>query len=231
MKREAVGLHLLMHQELFITEDGSHSIRIPELNVTYHSKHGAIRESTHVFIESGLKSLNKQNISILEVGFGTGLNALLTLIEAEKNDLQIVFDVVELYPLDSVCVAALNYLSLLKAPQLTGAFSHMHACDWDVATKIAEQFQLKKIRGDIRHVELTGQYDLVYFDAFDPVAQPDLWTVDVFRKIYSVSKQGCTLVTYCSKGIVRRAMMEAGFSVSKIAGPKGKREIVRAMKN
>ena len=220
-----------MLQQLFVTDDGSHSVRIPELNVTYHSKHGAIQESVHVFIESGLKQFNKRNISILEVGFGTGLNALLTLIEADKNDLKIVFDVVELYPLDSVCVAALNYLSILKAPQLAPAFSHMHACEWDVVAKISGQFELKKIRGDIRYVELTGHYDLVYFDAFDPVVQPELWTVEVFRKIYNVAKQGGILVTYCSKGIVRRAMTEAGFSVVKIAGPKGKREIVRAVKN
>lgn len=223
-------LNLLMLQELFVTEDGSHSIKVPHLNVTYHSKHGAIRESVHVFIDSGLKYLNKKEISVLEVGFGTGLNALLTLIEAEKNDLQIIFDVVELYPLDSVCVSSLNYLSILKEPQLAESFAHMHACEWDVAAKISGQFELKKIRGDIRYVELTGNYDLVYFDAFDPVAQPELWTVDVFRKIFNVAKQGCVLVTYCSKGIVRRAMTEAGFSVSKVAGPKGKREIVRAVK-
>lgn len=220
----------MMLPELFITEDGSHSLSIPGLNVTYHSKHGAIQESVHVFIESGLKYLIKKQVSVLEVGFGTGLNALLTLIEAEKNDLQIVFDVVELYPLDNLCIASLNYLSSLKAPQLVEAFSHMHACDWETAVKISGQFALRKIRGDIRYVELTGGYDLIYFDAFDPVAQPELWTVDVFRKIYDVSKPGCVLVTYCSKGIVRRALTDAGFSVVKIAGPKGKREIVRAVK-
>jgi tRNA U34 5-methylaminomethyl-2-thiouridine-forming methyltransferase MnmC len=220
-----------MQQELFVTEDGSHSIRLPELNVCYHSKHGAIQESVHIFIDNGLKCLNKRNINILEVGFGTGLNALLTFIEAEKNDLQIVYDVVELHPLDSVYVASLNYLSVLKAPQLADAFSHMHACEWEVAAKISGQFALRKIRGDIRHVELAGKYDLVYFDAFDPAAQPELWTAEVFRKIYHATKENGILVTFSSKGIVRRAMTEAGFSVSKIEGPKGKREIVRALKN
>lgn len=219
-----------MRHEIFVTEDGSHSIKVPELNVTYHSKHGAIQESVHVFIESGLRYLNKKEISILEVGFGTGLNALLTMIEAEKNGLKVLFDVVELYPLDSACVSSLNYLSLLNVPQLAGAFSHMHACEWDVAAKISGQFELKKIRGDARYVEMSGNYDLIYFDAFDPVAQPELWTLEVFKKLYSVAKPGCILVTYCSKGIVRRAMADAGFSVSKIAGPKGKREIVRAIK-
>ena len=126
-----------MIQEFFITADGSHSIRVPELNVTYHSKHGAIQESVHVFINSGLRYINRKEISILEVGFGTGLNALLTLIEAEKNDLKVLFDVVELYPLDNVCVSALNYLSLLKQPQLANTFSYMHTCEWNVAAKIS----------------------------------------------------------------------------------------------
>jgi len=216
--------------QLFITEDGSHSVRVPELNVSYHSKHGAIRESDHIFIENGLRYLNKKELSILEVGFGTGLNALLTLIEAEKNDLQILFDVVELHPLDSVFVASLNYLSLLKASHLTNEFSLMHACEWDSAVKISGQFVLRKTPGDILHVELEGKYDLVYFDAFDPAAEPELWTTDVFRKIYNAMKRDGVLVTYSSKGIVRRAMAEAGFSVSKIQGPKGKREIVRAIK-
>jgi tRNA U34 5-methylaminomethyl-2-thiouridine-forming methyltransferase MnmC len=223
-------LNLCMHHELFLTEDGSHSIRVPELNVTYHSRHGAIQESAHVFIESGLKHINKKNINILEVGFGTGLNALLTLIEAEKNDLQILYDVVELYPLDSVSVASLNYLPLLKSQHLATAFSYMHECEWNATAKISGQFDIRKVLGDIRHVEMTGNYDLVYFDAFGPAAQPELWTKEVFKKIYDASKEGCILVTYCSKGIVRRAMTDAGFSVSKIPGPKGKREIVRAVK-
>jgi len=230
--REAPGwiLHLLMQQELFITEDGSHSVRVAELNVSYHSKHGAIQESVHVFIENGLKQIKKRRINILEVGFGTGLNALLTLIEAQKNDLQILYDVVELHPLDNILVASLNYLSLLGAPHLVEEFSFMHACEWDVSVKISGQFALNKIKCDIRHVELTGKYDLIYFDAFDPSAQPDLWTADIFKKVYGVSGEECVLVTYCSKGIVRRAMTEAGFSVLKIPGPKGKREIVRAVK-
>jgi len=221
-----------MHQKLFITEDGSHSIQIPELNVSYHSKHGAIQESQHIYIETGLKHVSEKQkkISVLEVGFGTGLNALLTLIEAEKNDLQILYDVVELYPLDSVFVASLNYLSLLQSPQLLKEFSLMHACEWNTAVKISGHFELKKVSGDIRYAELAGSYDLVYFDAFDPAAQPYLWTADVFRKIHTVMNKRGILVTFCSKGEVRRALEDAGFSVFKLAGPKGKREIVRAIK-
>ena len=222
-----------MHQKLFITEDGSHSIQIPELHVSYHSKHGAIQESQHIFIEKGLKHVSERQkkISVLEVGFGTGLNALLTLIEAEKNDLQILYDVVELHPLDSVFIASLNYLSLLQSPHLVNEFSLMHACEWNTAVKISKHFDLKKIHGDIRYVELTGSYDLVYFDAFDPAAQPDLWTAGIFRKIHAVMNESGVLVTFCSKGEVRRVMGDAGFSVFKLEGPKGKREIVRSIKN
>ena len=136
-----------MQRQLFITEDGSHSIRIPDLNVSYHSRYGAVQESQHIFIGAGLKhaALYAKKISILEVGFGTGLNALLTLIEAEKNDLQILYDVVELYPLDSAFIASLNYLSVLQAPHLLDKFSLMHECEWETTVKISGHFDLKKI--------------------------------------------------------------------------------------
>ena len=224
-------LLLLMHPELFITKDGSHSIKIPELNVSFHSKHGAIQESQHIYINAGLRHIHKKEISILEVGFGTGLNALLTLIEAEKNDLKIIYEGVELYPLESSLTASLNYLSLLEAPQLLSSFSLMHECEWNAMHVISGWVSLKKIQGDIRDVEIAGPYDLVYFDAFDPAMQPELWTTDVFRKIHGVMDVGGVLVTYSSKRVVRKAMEEAGFSVKKLPGPKGKREIVRISKN
>ena len=219
-----------MQRQLFITEDGSHSIRIPDLNVSYHSRYGAVQESQHIFIGAGLKhaALYAKKISILEVGFGTGLNALLTLIEAEKNDLQILYDVVELYPLDSAFIASLNYLSVLQAPHLLNKFSLMHECEWETTVKISGHFDLKKIYGDIRHVELAGNYDLIYFDVFDPASQPGLWTEEVFKKMYLIMNADGVLVTYSSKGIVRKRMEDAGFRVMKLEGPKGKREIVRA---
>ena len=222
-----------MNRQLFITEDGSHSICVPDLNVSYHSKHGALQESQHIYIGAGLMYLAgiKRNISVLEVGFGTGLNALLTLIEAEKNDLQILYDVVELYPLDRPFIASLNYLPLLGAPQLIREFSLMHDCEWHKSVKISDHFNIKKIKDDIRHVELSGLYDIIYFDAFHPAAQPELWTTNIFENMHALMNRGGVLVTYCSKGIVRKAMMDAGFRVNKLEGPKGKREIVRAMKD
>jgi tRNA U34 5-methylaminomethyl-2-thiouridine-forming methyltransferase MnmC len=222
-----------MRRQLFITDDGSHSIRIDELNVSYHSKHGAIQESRHIYIATGFNYVAdvKRKISILEMGFGTGLNALLTLIEADKNDLQILYDVVELHPLDSALISSLNYLSLLRTPQLSRQFSLMHDCEWNKPIKISGCFAFRKLHGDIKHVELSGRYDIIYFDAFDPAVQPELWTVDIFKKMYVLLNEGGVLVTYCSKGIVREAMNNAGFRVVKLEGPKGKREIVRAIRD
>ena len=219
-----------MPAELLITGDGSHTVCIPELNVTYHSKHGAIQESMHVYIESGLKQIQNKKISVLEVGFGTGLNALLTYIQAEKNDLEVIYEAVELHHLDDSLTAALNYLSVLEAPQYVNAFSNMHACEWNVLQTISPSFAFKKVTGDIRDMSLTGSYNLVYYDAFDPSAQPDVWTSTIFHKIYSAMEEEGMLVTYCSKTSVRKALVEAGFQVVKIPGPKGKREIVKALK-
>jgi tRNA U34 5-methylaminomethyl-2-thiouridine-forming methyltransferase MnmC len=221
-----------MPHELFVTEDGSHSIKIPELNVSYHSSHGAVAESTHIFINAGLheKSRQQKKINVFEAGFGTGLNALLTLIDAEKNDLQILYDVAELYPLDRVFVDALNYLSILKAPEYLSVFRHMHEGDWNVPLQVTRHFTLQKVLADIRQVEFTSQYDVVYFDAFDPVAQPELWTREVFTRLYESMNETGVLVTYSSKSKVRRALSDAGFYVTKLPGPKGKREITRAIK-
>lgn len=191
--------------------------------------HGAIRESQHIFIAAGLNFIKKKKISVLEVGFGTGLNALLTLINSENDSSEILFEAVELHPLDSVCVSSLNYLSVLNVEHLRDKFLQMHSAEWNAPTKISENFHLKKTRGDIREVALPSKYDLIYFDAFDPVAQPLLWTEEVFSKIFQCTNPGGILVTYSSKGSVRRAMESAGYSVEKLAGPHGKREIVRAV--
>jgi tRNA U34 5-methylaminomethyl-2-thiouridine-forming methyltransferase MnmC len=217
---------------LFTTEDGSHSIKIPELNVSYHSKHGAIGESEHIYIGAGLNFVSgkKKKISILEVGFGTGLNALLTLIKSNEDDLEIIYESVELHPLDDVFVSSLNYLSLLNAEHLKKEFQEMHSAAWDIKIHISDHFNFKKICGDIRGVQLDSCYDLVYFDAFDPVAQPELWTVKVFEKIHALMSENAVLVTFCSKGEVRRAMAQACFNIEKLRGPKGKREMVRATK-
>jgi len=223
-----------MQRKLLITKDGSHTVSIPEMNVTYHSIHGAIQESRHVFIEAGLHGSEclqqSEPCRILEMGFGTGLNALLTLIEAEKTGKIIHYETMELYPLREEEARSLNYCRQLNRPDLQQAFEKMHSCNWEREIVISNNFTLKKSASSpINH--LTNHLiNLIYFDAFAPAAQPELWTKEVFEKLYSMMKPGGTLVTYCSKGNVRRAMQSAGFAVEKIPGPPGKREMLRGRK-
>lgn len=219
-----------MQRELIVTADGSHTIFNEELNVSYHSTHGAIAESQHVYINTGLKTISKKQVSILDIGFGSGLNAILTLIHADHDHLKILYEGVELYPLDDVQVSALNYLSVLREEGYREKFLSMHSCAWSTSHKISENFQLIKFREDILTVQLYSTYDLVYFDAFAPSAQPLLWTKELFAKIFAAMNNGAVLTTYSSKSIVRRALTEAGFKVDKVPGPYGKREIVRAVK-
>lgn len=216
-----------MEQRLFITEDGSHSVADPELNVTYHSRHGAVQESRHIFIEAGLKEMlkKKHEISVFELGFGTGLNALLTLIEPGN----FYYEAAELFPLDTSVVSTLNYTEILKRNDLHPAFMRLHECEWNKRCAITDNFQLFKRREDVKNIILTNKFDLIYFDAFDPAAQPELWSARIFTKLFNAINSTGLLLTYCSKGVVRRAMADAGFQVEKLPGPKGKREIVRAM--
>ncbi|SRR6266496_2029784 len=221
--------------ERIITKDGSHTIALPELNVTYHSIHGAIQESMHVFIEAGLKSIwplqAARCLNILEIGFGTGLNALLTLIESEKTKQIIYYTAIELYPLEENEIIDLNYCKCLGLQNLLPAFSQMHTCEWERDIRIAETFYLHKTKQDLQSYKNAGWYDLIYFDAFAPNDQPELWTKNIFDKMYSILNTNGILVTYCSKGDVRRSMTAAGFTVEKIPGPQGKREMVRARKD
>lgn len=216
-----------MERSVFITADGSHSVTVPQLNVTYHSRHGAVQESRHIFIEAGLKEMLKRkgDISIFELGFGTGLNALLTLME----DGNFYYETTELFPLDVSVAATLNYTNILNRQDLQPAFMQLHECEWNTTCTITDRFLLLKRNENIRDVILTNRFDLVYFDAFDPAAQPELWGVNIFSKLFKAMNSGGLLLTYCSKGAVRRAMQEAGFKVEKIPGPKGKREVVRAI--
>ena len=219
-----------MQNEIILTGDGSHTIINKELNVSYHSRHGAIQESKHIFISAGLTYIKKKNINILEVGFGTGLNALLTLIQSENDHSEILYEAVELHPLDGVFISSLNYLSVLNAEYLRDKFLSMHSSPASATAKISDHFYLKKIYDDIRSIPLSSNYDVIYFDPFDPVTQPGLWSVDIFKKLYNSTSGGGVIVTYSSKGMVRRAMREAGFMVEKLQGPYGKREITRGMK-
>jgi tRNA U34 5-methylaminomethyl-2-thiouridine-forming methyltransferase MnmC len=226
---------LQMERQVIVTADGSSTVSIPEMNVTYHSTHGAIRESIHVFIQAGLNQAlsSYSSISILEMGFGTGLNALLTLIETEAVQKPVHYTAIELYPLEQEQIKSLNYVQQLDRKDLQPVFEILHTSPWEKEIPILESFTLFKSRTDLLKFETprSGQlFHLIYFDAFAPAAQPELWTSGVFEKIFALLSPGGLLVTYCSKGDVRRAMQSAGFKVEKLTGPPGKREMVRAWK-
>lgn len=219
-----------MQKIIQLTGDGSHTIGIPEMGVTYHSTHGAIAESMHVFIDAGLNYLLARdftNINILEIGFGTGLNAVLTLKWAREKSIPINFTTIELDPLLPVEYTALNYADQL---QLTHELLALHEAAWSVEVKIDELFSIEKEKINLLEFESSKKFDCVFFDAFSPVNQPELWTKAIFQKLYAMMQPNAVLLTYCSKSIVRKAMKEAGFEVTKIQGPWGKREMVRAIR-
>jgi tRNA U34 5-methylaminomethyl-2-thiouridine-forming methyltransferase MnmC len=233
-----------------ITEDGSHTLFSEMAGQTYHSSHGAVQESRHIFIsqlmgrcstvddhQSGMNGV----LSVLEIGFGTGLNALLTAQWARENGVKIEYTTIELYPLAEGIYRELNYGRLLGDEEL---FLKLHEMDWDVDLQcVTENFAIRKCKSDIvewlnsqqstvdgQQLVDNGLYDVVYFDAFSPDAQPELWSEEVFRNVYALMKEGGVLMTYCAKGDVRRAMLAAGFGVEKLQGPPGKRHILRARK-
>jgi len=218
-----------MQTELKITEDGSHTLFVPGIDECYHSTHGAIQESKHIYIEAGLKQFPKDHIRILEIGFGTGLNAFLTLLEAEHSRKEIHYTTLELYPIEIEKALQLNYPEQL-APEKRQAFEKMHTAEWNVEISITPFFKLKKLEADFTGSILKDNYDVIYFDAFSPEKQPEMWSRELFEKIYSHCNQGAVLTTYCAKGIVRRAMQTAGFLVERLPGPPGKREILRGRK-
>lgn len=218
-----------MKRELQETADGSHTLFIPEMDEHYHSVNGAVQESRHVFIEAGLHHQTKKNSTVFEIGFGTGLNAFLTLLDAEKNNRIVNYYSVELYPLEPELIQALNYGEVICSEK-KHLFNALHTAPWNEPASITERFTLYKIQGDNNRCELPGEIDLVYFDAFAPDKQPEMWNQEIFNRLYAQMAVGGILTTYCAKGVVRRMMQEAGYSVERIPGPPGKREMLRAMK-
>jgi tRNA U34 5-methylaminomethyl-2-thiouridine-forming methyltransferase MnmC len=220
-----------MDRKLILTEDGSHSFFVPELDEQYHSIHGAIQESEHVFIQSGLNWCEKEKIIVFEVGFGTGLNALLTLLFASQKYKEITYISVEKYPLIQYEYQILNYSTKI-APDRADEFQNLHNCPWNVPVVINDNFILHKISSDLRDVNFLSLplFDVIFFDAFAPNKQPDLWNTDIFNKIFEHCMVDAIFVTYCAKGIVRRDLQKVGFKVERIPGPPGKKEMLRAIK-
>lgn len=226
--------NLDLKREIIITGDGSSTIHIPDWNEQYHSKHGALQEAKHVFIDMGLKPVfnrgEKAEISILEIGFGTGLNALVTWDEARKNDNPINYTGVEAYPVAQEEVEKLNFSEIIKDPLAVEFFSKIHEAKWEKEVEITNIFKLLKQQKFFQDIEDEELYDLIYFDAFGARVQPELWSVEIFKKMYKALKNNGVLVTYAAKGSVRRAMIEVGFLVERLPGPPGKREMLRATK-
>ncbi len=216
--------------ELITTEDGSHSLYVPGLDETYHSRHGAMQESMHVFIEMGLrfKALTQPKPEILEVGFGTGLNAWLTAKEAMDKGYQVHYTTLETFPLDKNLVNQFNYA--LSEEKLQDLFQSIHASNWNEPAKILENFYLEKVHLSLQQFQATDRFDLVYYDAFGPPKQPEMWEQSIFDQLFLMMKSEGVLVTYCAKGQVRRNMLTAGFEVERLQGPPGKREMLRAIK-
>lgn len=220
-----------MNLKIVETKDGLHSLYVPELDEHYHSTHGALQEARHVFIEAGLVHVanEKKDISILEIGFGTGLNAYLTLLKAKEQGLSVTYHGLELYPVPADVASQLNYTATIGENANAEEFLRLHSGNWSETVQIG-QFTLLRINDSVFSFEAPIQYDLIYFDAFGFRAQEEMWGQEVFDKMAAVLKPGSILVTYSSKGEVRRRMQSAGLTVTKLAGPMGKREMVRATK-
>jgi tRNA U34 5-methylaminomethyl-2-thiouridine-forming methyltransferase MnmC len=219
-----------LKREIITTGDGSKTIQIKDWQEQYHSKHGAIQEAYHVFIDSGLNLFKNQELSILEIGLGTGLNAFITLIEAEKRDLTINYTGVEAYPVSTEELSQLNYLEELNAVSRKNEFNLIHNATWEEQIEISAGFKIQKEKKFFKDIDVANSIDLIYFDAFGARVQPELWTVEIFSIMFKALKSGGYLVTYAAKGSVRRAMLEVGFLVEKLPGPPGKREMLRARK-
>ncbi len=217
--------------QLFITNDGSHTVINEGLNITYHSKYGAIQESQHVFLEAGLQYFFQNNIKrpiqVFEMGFGTGLNALLALDFSNKNKVHVQYHAVETDKVTTQIIEQLNYKQALN---LNSELTELHYAAWDKQESYWDYFTLHKQYINLHQFEAQQQYDVVFYHAFTPAAQPDLWTSEVFARIYNMMADDGVLVTYCCKSEVRRTMQAVGFEVHKIAGPPGKREMLRAIK-
>ncbi len=211
------------------TADGSHTLYVPEIDEYYHSVHGAIQESVHVFIKNGLEYSSANPARIFEAGFGTGLNALLACISAAAGRRKVFYTSIEKHPLPETIAASLNYAGIL-GKEAGHLFELIHSCEWDRPVEIGGNFTLHKIRGDLVSEEVEGVYDLIFFDAFGPGKQPEIWAPEVFTKISGITGPGGIFMTYSVKGEVKRALRANGFAVSLLPGPPGKRHILRAVK-
>ena len=222
-----------MKRSIITTSDGSKTIQIEGWNEQYHSIHGALQEAKHVYINAGLKTFlerqPKQNaLTLLEIGFGTGLNALLTALESLNISQEICYHGIEAYPVEAEELQALGYHTLIGSDP--SIFQNIHNCSWHETHKILPHFSIVKRQAFFSDIAEVNEFDVIYFDAFGPRVQPNLWIESIFKKMYEALRPNGLLVTYCAKGSVRRCMQAVGFEVERLPGPPGKREMLRAIK-
>lgn len=217
---------------IFETQDGSHSLFSETHGVSYHSKYGAIQESQHVFIESGLyyKMTGKTGLSVLEIGLGTGLNAFMTLLEAEKRGIPILYTAAEAFPVSQEEATQLNYPGLLDGGDRREQFLAIHSCAWGTPQQLSPYFSFTKLLTRFEELDFPENFDVIYFDAFAPTAQPELWEASVMDIMFRSLRPGGVLTTYCAKGSVKRTLKAIGFEIEALPGPPGKREMTRAIK-
>ncbi len=218
-----------MDVKLIISKDGSHTLYRKDIDETYHSRHGAIQEAQHVFIDMGLKEVekSKKEINILEVGFGTGLNALLTCLNSISK---INYIGLEAIPLQNNVLDGLNYDTTVIEDNSQEIFKSIHNAPWEAQYPITSLFSIKKVKKEIQKFEITQSIDLVYYDAFGPNSQAEMWDISIFKKLYKAMSSSGVFVTYCAKGQVRRDLMSVGFVMERLEGPPGKREMLRGRK-
>ena len=218
-----------MKNKLVITNDGSHSIFNAEMNECYHSKHGAIVEAEYVFIKNGLLAENKKQFNVLEIGFGTGLNALLTAQKARQKNISVNYHAIELYPVPEKNYSQLNFTELIG--ERKSKLLQIHECEWEKEHVINNFFNLTKNEIALEKYTSNTKFDIIYFDAFSPEKQPELWTAEIFQNMYDLLNEDGFLVTYCAKGVVKRTMKVVGFEIIVLDGPPGKRQMTRANKS
>lgn len=220
-----------MIKEFIVTADGSQTIYLPEMDEHYHSVHGAIQESRHVYIDAGFMQVEKDEIKVLEIGFGTGLNAFLTMCQAEITDKKVNYVSLEKFPLGEKEYQALNYPDQIF-PGNEEYFRQLHECPWNQPVALTQTFEITKVETDLTAYIFADEptFELVYFDAFAPDKQPEMWTGEVLSKVVSTMAVGGIFTTYCAKGVVRRALASFGLTMERIPGPTGKKEILRGKK-
>ena len=217
-----------MKGKIYLTEDGSSTLKHSLLGDSYHSTGGALSESQHIYIGAGFDYIESNEISVFEMGFGTGLNCALTLQRAAQRNVAVDYHAVELYPIDVEVVDGLNYFS--EDAVMRAMFESLHTARWNDAVQISENFRLTKYHDSLERVKPNKVFDLIYFDAFAYDTQPELWSREVFEQMAAMTKQGGVLVTYSSKGVVKQALREAGFEVKRLPGACGKHHMLRALK-